>query len=77
MITEDEFGRTDDAAMQDEYRKALQSIAEGDAPSLALRTMALRALRGIVVRADDLITIKPTSSELAKLDAMHDQAARR
>lgn len=76
MMTQDEFERADDAAILDEYRKALQGIAEGDAPSLALRTMALRALRGAVVRADDLNTIKPTSDELAKLDAMHAQAAR-
>jgi hypothetical protein len=61
--------------MFDEYQAALKRIAEGNAPSLALRTMALRALKGDEVRALGLNAIEPDSTELAELTRMHARAA--
>ena len=63
--------------MFEEYQDALKRIAEGNAPSLALRTMALRALKGEAVLAVDVNAIEPDPIELAELTRMHARASLR
>ena len=73
-IEDDQREPGDKAAMYEEFKKSLQGIAEGDAPTIELRTMALRALKGVCVHASELDKITPTRGELAELNTLHRRA---
>ncbi|CAE6760110.1 hypothetical protein R69619_03334 [Paraburkholderia nemoris] len=76
-IENDERQAVDRAAMRGQYLSSLRRIAEGDAPSLELRTMALRALHGINVTGVPLRDFAPTAFELATLNRMNAAAVAR
>lgn len=61
-------------ALYEEFKAALQGIAEGDAPTVQLRTMALRAMKGVRVHASELDGVIPTRGELAELNTLHRRA---
>lgn len=61
-------------ALYGEFMAALRGIAEGDAPTVQLRTMALRALKGVRVHASGLDDVIPTRGELAELNTFHRRA---
>jgi hypothetical protein len=76
-IENDERAPVDKAAMRGQYLSSLRRIVEGDAPSLELRTKALRALHGIDVTGIALADFVPTAFELAVLNRMHANAVAR
>lgn len=73
-IEDDERAAVEKAEMLDDFKKALQGVAEGDAPTIELRTMALRALKGVRIHAYELDSIIPTRGELAELNTLHRRA---
>lgn len=76
-IENDDRAPVDKAALRGQHLSSLRRIAEGDAPSLELRTKALRALHGIDVAGIALADFVPTAFELATLNLMHAGAVAR
>jgi hypothetical protein len=74
MMTQDQFMQSDSDG-QAEFIAILRSVAAGEAPSLSLRTCALRALRNEPV-SGPLSSIKPTDEERFELAVMAEVAAR-
>jgi hypothetical protein len=74
-MSQDEFMQADDATQRAEFFAVLRSVAAGTAPSLALRTVALRALRNEPV-SGPLSKIITTDEERFELAVMAEVAAR-
>jgi hypothetical protein len=75
MMSQAEFVQADDATQRAELIAVLTAVASGTAPSLALRTCALRALRNEPV-SGPLSKIVATDEERFELAVMAECAER-
>jgi hypothetical protein len=76
-MTDIEQMEMDRGATLGDFQAALLSIAAGDAPSVKLRVLALRAYRNQNVQGTALCNVEPTSEERAELERLNGIARRR